>query len=357
MQNISFYSISDSRIPIAITDLNLTLQYGNKSLYTLIGDDLFYSIYKVVVPSDRPRLSDSLANISIRKHVTDVFSILYNDNEYHHMLLSFTYIKANQLIKIEFQYLSDIIHEHNNLEFKIKKYRTLFTLDGDNLFEYNPQTYNFKFYWISENQNIIRFNGDFNVWKEDILNRNLITNVDKPIFQEMCDSITSCSKSFEYELSSSILSDGEIYESTKVKAVMIDDLQSNKILVGIWFLFNTIYHKKENHFIDNLYKDELTGLLNKSEITRYAQNILRHSPDNNIYLLILDLDNFKQCNDHFGHMFGDEILKDVSAILKNTIQQHGVAGRIGGDEFLIVLESIENEKFLRNMLRTIRANI
>jgi diguanylate cyclase (GGDEF)-like protein len=101
----------------------------------------------------------------------------------------------------------------------------------------------------------------------------------------------------------------------------------------------------------------MTGLLNKGEITKYVQNILRHEHDFPIYIFILDLDNFKQCNDTYGHMFGDEILRSVATIIKNTVQQNGVAGRIGGDEFLVVLENIESEKLLRSMLRTIRANI
>jgi hypothetical protein len=56
-------------------------------------------------------------------------------------------------------------------------------------------------------------------------------------------------------------------------------------------------------------------------------------------------------------MFGDEIIKSVALIIKNTIQQNGVAGRIGGDEFLVVLEDLETENLLRNILRSIRANI
>lgn len=357
MQNISFQSISDSRIPIAITDLNLALQYGNKSLYTLIGNELFYSIYKVVLPTDRSRLTECIHNISVTKTVTDIFSILYSDNEYHHMLLNFTYIKNNRLIKIEFQYLSDIINEHSKLEHELIKYRTLFTLDGDKIFEYDPKTNFFKFYWINEKQNILHFNGDLNVWKEDILNRDLIAREDISVFSEFCQSLVNTGKNFEYQITSSILSNGEIFESTKVKGVTIKNHSDEKIVIGVWFPFSILHDSKENHFIDNLYKDELTGLLNKREITKYVQNIFKHTPSYNVYLFILDLDNFKQCNDMFGHMFGDEILKAVATILKNTIQQHGVAGRIGGDEFLIILENVDSEKLLRNMLRSIRANI
>lgn len=357
MQNISFQSISDSRIPIAITDLTLTLQYGNHSLYTLIGNDLFYSIYKVVLPRDRSRLEECIQNIAVSKMVTDVFSILYSDNEYHHMVLHFTYIRNNRFIKIEFQYLSDIINQQELLEDELVKYRTLFTLVGDRIFEYNSASNLFKFYWINEKQNILNFQGDLNTWQDDILSQNLIAKEDKTSFLDLCKFMQNTVKSFECQMSTSILSNGEIFESTKVKGVTIKDSKGKKNVIGVWFPFNEIYNSKENHFIDNLYKDELTGLLNKREVTQYAQNLFLHPPGYPVYLLILDLDNFKQCNDMFGHMFGDEILTIVAAILKNTIQQHGVAGRIGGDEFLIVLENIESEKLLRNMLRSIRANI
>jgi hypothetical protein len=221
MENISFHSISDSRIPIAITDLKLTLQYGNKSLYTLIGNEIFFSIYKVVLPADRSRLSDCIDNITNVKNITDVFSILYSDNEYHHMLLNFTYIKNNKLIKIEFQYLSDILNEHCKLDFEIKKYRTLFTLDADNIFEYYSDTNRFKFYWINDTQNILLFNGDFSIWKENIINKELISDADITIFMDLCQAIENCNKSFEYELTSSVLTDGEIFESTKVKGLTV----------------------------------------------------------------------------------------------------------------------------------------
>lgn len=357
MYNISFHSISDSRIPIAITDSNLTLQYGNKSLYTLIGNEMFFSIYKVVHPGDRTRLSESIEQITSDKTITDVFSILYSDNQYHHMLLNFNYIQNYSLIKVEFQYLSDIINQHSILEYEIKKYRTLFTLDGDNIFEYSPDTKRFKFYWINDTQNVMQYNGDFSVWKETIQKNQLIESSDFSIFKELCQSIENQSTSFEYQINSSILTNGDIYECTKVKGKTILDTSGKKIVLGVWMLYNTNYNFKENHFIDNLYKDELTGLLNKREITKYVINTLTNNPDYPVHIFILDLDNFKQCNDTYGHMFGDEILKAVALIIKNSIQQNGVAGRIGGDEFLIVLENVDSENLLRNILRSIRANI
>ena len=52
-------------------------------------------------------------------------------------------------------------------------------------------------------------------------------------------------------------------------------------------------------------------------------------------LILFDLDLFKNANDRYGHMFGDEVLKDVARRIVQNIRQEDIAARIGGDEFLI----------------------
>jgi len=53
--------------------------------------------------------------------------------------------------------------------------------------------------------------------------------------------------------------------------------------------------------------------------------------------MFADLDDFKQVNDQYGHFLGDELLKQVGSRLRNSLREGDVVGRIGGDEFLIVL--------------------
>lgn len=62
----------------------------------------------------------------------------------------------------------------------------------------------------------------------------------------------------------------------------------------------------------------------------------------NFSLLMVDIDHFKECNDHFGHLVGDAILKEVSGVIKENIRQVDSLGRYGGEEFLITL--IETDK-------------
>lgn len=86
--------------------------------------------------------------------------------------------------------------------------------------------------------------------------------------------------------------------------------------------------------------DSLTGLVNRNAFEKYLQSVLdraeRNTVDNVIFYL--DLDHFKIVNDTCGHLAGDELLRNVSKILKDNVRKYDTVARLGGDEFAIVLE-------------------
>ena len=61
---------------------------------------------------------------------------------------------------------------------------------------------------------------------------------------------------------------------------------------------------------------------------------------------MIDIDNFKSVNDTYGHLVGDKILREVSDILRNSIRTYDIAGRYGGEEFLVVLPDTDFEDAL-----------
>lgn len=84
-------------------------------------------------------------------------------------------------------------------------------------------------------------------------------------------------------------------------------------------------------------QDSLTRLSNHAS----ARNVIRQAltnTDKKYALILFDLDNFKEANDRFGHLFGDEILKYVAQRVRQSIRDCDVAARVGGDEFLLFLE-------------------
>ncbi len=99
-----------------------------------------------------------------------------------------------------------------------------------------------------------------------------------------------------------------------------------------------------------------TGLLDKKSIVEYAVDKCEHHAGV-FNLCILDIDNFKNINDNKGHSFGDEVLKDVSTIIRNIIGSHGKAGRIGGDEIMIIIDDAADNSALRGYLKPIRESV
>ena len=103
--------------------------------------------------------------------------------------------------------------------------------------------------------------------------------------------------------------------------------------------------------------DKMTGVYSKSAIIEYAQNLMKKSPPVNFYFFLMDIDNFKSVNDTLGHMTGDDVIIEVAKIAKKHLGDKGVVGRIGGDEFMLVLEKVNQEPELREILMEIRYEI
>lgn len=94
--------------------------------------------------------------------------------------------------------------------------------------------------------------------------------------------------------------------------------------------------KKELSEKDELiYKDELTGLLNRRAFERDIRELVKSNIPFSIAMI--DLDNFKQINDTYGHQFGDEVLKGFAEVAEHTLRDSDRKYRVGGEEFIILL--------------------
>ena len=95
--------------------------------------------------------------------------------------------------------------------------------------------------------------------------------------------------------------------------------------------------------------DMLTNLLNRREFEKRLQQVLARDADPNDrhILCFLDLDQFKAINDTCGHMAGDELLRQVAALLKGLMRSRDTLARIGGDEFAVLMEHASLEKGLQ----------
>ncbi|MFC1235848.1 diguanylate cyclase [Vibrio sp. F74] len=104
--------------------------------------------------------------------------------------------------------------------------------------------------------------------------------------------------------------------------------------------------------------DELTGILNRRAfMSHLAEELKRyHRYQTNVTLLMLDIDRFKNVNDQFGHQSGDEVIKHIVNLCQLGIREVDCLGRIGGEEFAIVLGHTEMDRAI-NIAERIRKSV
>jgi diguanylate cyclase (GGDEF)-like protein len=96
------------------------------------------------------------------------------------------------------------------------------------------------------------------------------------------------------------------------------------------------FHRK---LFDFAVRDALTGMYNKRFVLNEMENLMRIARRNGriFCIIMVDIDDFKQINDRFGHPSGDEYLKQLAGLIRDSLRDQDIAGRIGGEEFLVIL--------------------
>jgi len=133
----------------------------------------------------------------------------------------------------------------------------------------------------------------------------------------------------------------------RATAIRGEDGQLQKI-AGI--IINIDAEKQaEQALQDRAERDSLTKLLNKDAGRRQAEEYFARFPGGvHSAMLIIDLDNFKQVNDRYGHLFGDAVLTKVAQEIKKLFRNQDIVSRIGGDEFLVLMRGISDRNLLEN---------
>jgi diguanylate cyclase (GGDEF)-like protein len=96
----------------------------------------------------------------------------------------------------------------------------------------------------------------------------------------------------------------------------------------------------QDQLVHEAYHDALTQLANRALFReRVSDALLRRRDTDDVTMLFLDLDGFKQVNDSLGHLAGDQLLVRVAERLRAAVQEHDLVARFGGDEFAVLIES------------------
>lgn len=174
--------------------------------------------------------------------------------------------------------------------------------------------------------------------KEELLGRahNIVRHPDmsKSLYKEMWHTLRS-GEAWSGEIMNRA-KDGSAYW---VDVNIEPDFDADRNIIGYTAVRSDITDKKQ---IEELsVTDRLTGLFNRLKLDDVLENEFRRYQryQTPLSVIILDVDHFKQVNDRYGHLIGDEVLTEIADLIQNNIRACDIAGRWGGEEFLIICPS------------------
>ena len=152
--------------------------------------------------------------------------------------------------------------------------------------------------------------------------------------------------------------DGILEYLELIKRPVFDD---NGKVTGIVALINDVTEKEllKLELEKRAQVDQLTELLNKSTTQELVEMRISagNRSDKHGALIMIDVDNFKIVNDQYGHAMGDRVLSEIGRIIRNSFRGADVAGRVGGDEFMVYAMDIDSPEAAVHLAERVAAQI
>lgn len=134
--------------------------------------------------------------------------------------------------------------------------------------------------------------------------------------------------------------DGELYFEQKTITPIKNDEGDIEFFVSIGQDITPLV-KQSDEYRDKAYHDALTGLYNRLKFDEVLDRKYREfiKAFQAFSIILIDIDNFKYVNDTFGHDKGDKVLKELAALLRDTLRKNDLLVRWGGEEFVILIDN------------------
>lgn len=230
------------------------------------------------------------------------------------------------------------------LELEREKYRILSELSGEIVFSYDIRSDVLE---LSEKYHEI-FGREVRVCeaRETLRTGKVVHRKDKERLFARLHEITPENPTCRMELR--LKTAQGVYEWFEVVLHALQDAEAEACIGYIGKLANIHARKMEtNHWREEARTDPLTGLYNRKALEELVKEALADKREGLSALCFIDVDDFKLINDQRGHLFGDEVLRCVSARIREAFASNAIAGRVGGDEFVVYLRDVADEADLR----------
>ncbi len=339
-----------------IVDKSLHTQSADEAFFRFFGNDVIYSIRRTIDENDYVRITESVESVregEVRRTVVRMKGV---SGEYRWILAAVRLLpgEGEPMYSIAFSDILSLEGQAYSREKMLAEYRHILSLNSDLAFEYSFETRHIRIYMFDCWREIVLIDRDLDSWQKEAVENGYVLSRYSDTFDRLCGDIREGTYRFDHEFESSVLTAGKTRELCLFRGMTRHEDPVRRHVTGIISVVSSRRKSKDVNLALESNRDSLSGLLNKQAVTAFATEILAEKPAYNVNFVILDIDNFTDINSSYGHLFGDEVIFTIASIVKAEIGSRGMAGRISGGGFLIVLEDTRDEEDLRGILRAIR---
>lgn len=348
---------------LASFDDKYNIFVSNKSFTSYLGSEELrsFKITDYIHPDDVESFKKFVEDKSFTGG-EEVFRLKKKNNGWHYNVVRIHtekgMVENRRNIGVEIIDINESVGDYETAMDSLSRVRLLMSLTDEFAFIYDKATNMFKMFKYDRFNRIILYDMDIDQWKREMLSKSYVKYDEKAMLDTLVLNMKTYADSFSIKMNCAIRTQSDIFEAVRFIGTVHNESSGNKIIVGRVVSDESVGHASTvMEIMNELQYDSLTGVYNKKTITEYAKKRISEEKEKRIVIAILDVDHFKSVNDTFGHLYGDKVLARVGGRLKEIVGEDGVIGRIGGDEFMIVFNGLDDDQVLRGMLRAIRTQI
>lgn len=323
---------------------DLTVIEATEYYYTYVGDNSYLPLSELLYPEDGEELRRAVSANERLELITGITNLRQDFRTiYLRMEPSGRTENGGPLFEVTLFDIRDMEGRNAFLEQNVAKYRYFMGLSGQYYFEYTETDNLLIIYKYINNRAVQVVEKDLDLFAGE---QNRLDGQNEMGAEQMrvfCQYLKARTPSFEMEFKE------EKKVSYKVKGGRLP--KNNTVMAGI--IQAERENSRESYYLTPAARDSGTGLLNKKASVEYTVERLQLNDNKCRWFVMMDVDDFKNINDSFGHLFGDEVISKVAEVLQECLRNRGIAGRFGGDEFFMLLEGFESRDEVRNLLKTI----
>lgn len=358
--NITAYSKKNGYLMplgMAILKGDYNIASADEFLYAYLDKNADRRFTDLIHPDDRALFEEAAAKLDEGMQYVLV-RLITTEKNYKYMLLR---LRPEKFVVDGFRcievYIADIVEameKHKRNRVILTKYRRMMSLVDYLFFDYEKKSNKINIYMYANDKGYMFLSEDLDVWYTDMMSNYLWKDSEKRKFKSLYGCIKEGLDDFKIPLATTFFSKAKRSDSVLITGSVLFDAEGNKLVAGVIKLNSNEMEKP--YYTTEASKDSATGLMNKRAIMEYASQKIRESEDDRLALMVLDIDDFKNINDTYGHLFGDQVIFKIAETIKRIVGLRGMVARFGGDEFVVLLENCD-EFTMNNMLKTIYGEI